>query len=143
MTSEWAEELCEEWNYSEVLTENLDSWMDNNLERGYKVMMMSRSDCPTSELVQLTLKRVDGLTWCTAGGAGTANANPKADYIMTATTKNWLKMGSGEVGPAMAMITGRLKFKGPKGEAMRNMGPFKSFMLLIGAFESDASVCPQ
>ncbi len=36
----------------------------------------------------------------------------------------------------------RLKFKGPKWEAMKNMGPFENFLLLTGKVPSDASSCP-
>jgi hypothetical protein len=42
-----------------------------------------------------------------------------------------------------AMTFGRLGFKGPKMEAMGNMGPFSNFLLLVGKVESDASSCPK
>ncbi len=142
MSPTYAEIVCEEWNYNEVLTEKLDKWMENDLRRGYKVMLLQRLDCPDSPIVQLTIQKVDGLVWCTYGGEMINDLDPKADYFMKAKTKNWIKMGRGDLGPAGAMLTGRLKFEGPKGEAMANMGPFKSFLRLFGEVEGDGSVCP-
>jgi putative sterol carrier protein len=141
MTSDWAEELCEEWNDNDTLTTELTSWMENDLDRGYKVMLMKRNDCENAPFVQITLQKEDDLTTCTYGGVVTKSPNDSADYTMTASTKNWVKMGSGDLGPVAAMLTGRLKFKGPKGEAMKNMTAFESFLLLVGAFESDTSSC--
>ena len=40
------------------------------------------------------------------------------------------------------IITGRLNFKGPKWEAMKNMESLASFLQLTGVVPSDASVCP-
>jgi hypothetical protein len=39
-------------------------------------------------------------------------------------------------------LLGRLHFSGPKLEAMGNMGPFSSFLRLVGKVPSDASRCP-
>ena len=143
MSPDFGSELCEAWNMNDTLTKDLSDWMDNNLGRGYKVMLMKRNDCESSPMIQLTLQKVDGLVWCTYGGIATHEANDKADYIMTADTKHWVEMGNGEYGPAKAMLTGKLKFKGPKGEAMANIKPFGSFLTLIAEPQGDASVCPQ
>ena len=40
------------------------------------------------------------------------------------------------------MLFGRLNFAGPKMEAMGNMGPFKSFLLLVGKVPGDWATCP-
>lgn len=142
MSADFGAELCEAWNMNDTLTTELDKWMDNNLGRGYKAMLLKRSDCGASPMIQITLQKVDGLTWCTYGGIATHQANEKADYIMTAETKHWVEMGNGDYGPAIAMLTGKLKFKGPKGEAMANMKPFESFLTLIAEPKGDASTCP-
>jgi putative sterol carrier protein len=62
--------------------------------------------------------------------------------MMFATTERWLQMGNGDYGPMKGMLTRRLRFKGPKWEAMHNMGPFTSFLLLTGSVESDSEACP-
>jgi putative sterol carrier protein len=61
---------------------------------------------------------------------------------MFADTKRWIEVGNGDYGPMKAMMLGRLKFKGPKIEAMGNMGPFKNFLLLFGKFPADPTTCP-
>jgi hypothetical protein len=41
-----------------------------------------------------------------------------------------------------AMLFRRLQFEGPMGEAMGNMGPFGSFLLLVGKVPGDTAACP-
>jgi putative sterol carrier protein len=60
---------------------------------------------------------------------------------MTADTKRWTEMGKGEYGPMRAMMFGRLAFDGPMGEAMGNMGPFETFLTLVGKVPYDARTC--
>jgi len=60
---------------------------------------------------------------------------------MHATTERWNEMGAGEYGPMKAMMFGRLKFAGPKVEAMSVMGPFEAFLKLPGKIPGDQA-CP-
>ena len=62
---------------------------------------------------------------------------------MFADTSRWQEMGEGLYGPMKGMMTGRLKFKGPKFEAMRNMGPFTNFLLLVGKVPGAVDSCPE
>jgi putative sterol carrier protein len=41
-----------------------------------------------------------------------------------------------------AMASGKLKFKGPKMEAMGVMGPFDSFLTMTGKVPGDKAACP-
>jgi putative sterol carrier protein len=41
-----------------------------------------------------------------------------------------------------AMMFGRLHFDGPMMEAMGNMGPFASFLRLVGKVPGDTAACP-
>ena len=66
----------------------------------------------------------------------------KVDYIMHAKTKRWDEMGAGKYGPMKGMMLFRLKFSGPKLEAMGNMAPFTNFLLLAGSVPSDSATCP-
>ena len=50
---------------------------------------------------------------------------------------------SQELNEKVESAIGRLGFKGPKVEAMGNMGPFSNFLLLVGKVESDVSSCPR
>jgi len=145
MSAEWAKAACDAWNDDPVLTTKLveSGWAKNDGGRGFKIMQVYRTDCgpaPTAEL-RVTLK--DGKAMCVYGGAPQA-ARPDAgtDYVMTAHTGRWAEMGRGDYGPMKAMLLGRLGFEGPTMEAMGNMGPFESFLLLVGKVPADTRACP-
>lgn len=144
MTPEWAKGMCEAWNAEPVLTDKLveSEWIKNDKERGYKAMQIYRADCPDSARIELRVAAKDGKALCVYGGAAESKLDSDADYLMWAETPRWLEMGKGEYGPMRAMIFKRLRFKGPMGEAMGNMGPFESFLLLVGKVPGDTAACP-
>ncbi len=145
MSPEWGELACVAWNNDPILTTKLaeSGWAQNDLDRGFKVITLYRSDCAKSKRAQLKISLVDEKAECVyGGGVIEKTVDTKVDYIMHAKTQRWMEMGEGKYGPMKAMMLRRLKFKGPKGEAMGNMGPFKNFLLLAGAVPSDTSNCP-
>jgi putative sterol carrier protein len=143
MSAEWANQACEAWNADSTLTEGLEKWIENDKGRGFKVIEMYRTDCPDSPRAELRFNKKDGKAMCVYGGAvETKNLDLSADYIMSAATPRWPEMGKGEYGPFKAMMFGRLKFEGPKMEAMGNMGPFGAFLRIVGKVPSDSSKCP-
>ena len=82
---------------------------------------------------------------CSYGGAVKhSKLNADVDYLMHATDEDWTCMGKGSFGcDAMgAMTTGKLKFKGPKMEAMCVMGPFDGFLVLTCKVAGDKASCP-
>ncbi|HEY0664080.1 MAG TPA: SCP2 sterol-binding domain-containing protein [Thiobacillaceae bacterium] len=84
----------------------------------------------------------DGKAMCVYGGAvQNTRMDYAVDYTMHATTERWNEMGAGEYGPMKAMMFGRLKFTGPKVEAMGVMGPFEAFLRLPGKIPGDKA-CP-
>ncbi|HXZ49817.1 MAG TPA: SCP2 sterol-binding domain-containing protein [Usitatibacter sp.] len=146
MSSDWAREACTAWNADATLTTKLQEsgWVANDKKRGYKLLRIARKDCEASPQVELRIASKDGKAQCIAGGpVGDMPLDYDVDYLMTAKTKRWIEMGRGEYGPMKAMLFGRLSFDGPMGEAMGNMGPFESFLLLVGKVPSDAGSCPK
>jgi len=148
MSGDWAAEACKGWNADTGLTEKLkkSGWVENNKGRKHKVMQIYRIGCESSPRVELQIADKDGKAMCVYGGwakTKAADLNKSVDYVMFATDKNWKRMGDGTDGPMKAMMFGRLKFKGPKFEAMGNMGPFGGFLRLTGTVESDRSSCPK
>jgi putative sterol carrier protein len=147
MDAGWASQLCQAWNKNATLTGKLggDGWVANNAGRGYKTIQMYRDKCGLGSKVELTISDKDGKAICTRGGS-VQNSSPdyKVDYLMHATDEDWACMGEGSFGcGAMgAMTTGKLKFSGPKGEAMGVMGPFNEFLLLTGQVPGDKGSCP-
>lgn len=144
MSTEWGAAACDAWNANSTLTDELVEWGANEGGKGYKVMQVYRMDCNETPTVELQITIQDGKAMCTYGGAvQTTDLNAKVDYVMYAKTKNWERMGSGKDGAMKAMTLGRLKFDGPKMEAMSNMGPFGAFLKLTGDVEGDTGACPQ
>ena len=147
MSGEWAKETCNAWNQEPRLTEDLkqSGWSANHdKERGFKIMQLFRNECRGAARAEMHIAERDGLATCVFGGKATSDKlNASSDYVMHADTARWIEMGKGDYGPMRAMMFGRLQFEGPKGEAMRNMGPFERFLLLVGKVEADTSACPE
>jgi putative sterol carrier protein len=147
MDAEWASQMCKAWNANATLTKELGgkAWAANNAGRGYKVIQLYRTKCGEKTKVELELSDKDGKAMCTYGGpVKHAKLNLDVDYLMNATDEDWACMGEGKFGcGAMgAMMTGKLKFQGPKGEAMGVMGPFDSFLTTTGKVPGDKAACP-
>lgn len=146
MGAQWAAALCEAWNKSDTLTTKLaGSWIKNDAKRGYKIIQLYRTKCGAKSRVELDIAEKNGKAECIYGGAVKhPKLNDSVDYLMHATDEDWTCMGEGKFGcGAMgAMMTGKLKFEGPKLEAMGAMGPFDSFLLLTGKVPGDKASCP-
>jgi len=145
MSAPWARAMCEAWNADATLTTKLveSEWVKNDAGRGFKAMQIYRGDCPGSARIELQVALKDGKALCTYGGvARTQTLNGSTDYLMWADTPRWREMGAGDYGPMRAMMFGRLNFDGPRMEAMGNMGPFGSFLLLVGKVPGDWNACP-
>jgi len=145
MSTAWAKSACDAWNAEPVLTDELvkSGWVKNNAGRGFKVIQTYRTECKDSPRVELRIAEQGGKARCTYGGkVETAKLDLTADYVMHAETARWQEMGRGEYGPMRAMLFGRLQFDGPSFEAMGNMGPFESFLLLVGKVPG-AAACPK
>lgn len=143
MSAGWAEGMCEAWNAEPGLTANLDGWIENDKDRGYKLMRIYRRDCPESPRIEMKVAKTDAGVVCVESGWATDEELTGADYVMFADTNRWQEMGAGLFGPMKGMMTGRLKFQGPKFEAMRNMGPFSNFLLLVGKVPGSTDTCPE
>ena len=147
MDASWAKGMCDAWNKSSELTTGLagDAWIANDAGRGYKVIQLYREKCGAGSKVELEIRDEGGKAKCVYGGpVKHASLNYDVDYLMYATDEDWTCMGEGKFGcGAMgAMMTGKLNFKGPKGEAMGVMGPFDSFLVSTGKVPGDKSSCP-
>ncbi|MCK5726082.1 MAG: SCP2 sterol-binding domain-containing protein [Thiotrichaceae bacterium] len=153
----WANQACATWNASPILTEQLMetiedeegesgySWIKNNAGRGYKLVQMYRTSCGVSTKVQLTIQEKNGKALCTRAGKSDGKViDFSVDYVMHASDENWTCMGRGSFGcGAMgAMMSGKLKFQGPKFEVMKVMNPFKRFLKIVGKTAGDKSRCP-
>lgn len=145
MSPQWAQAMCAAWNAEPVLTDKLveSGWIRNDAGRGHKTMQIYRADCSSSARIEMRIALQGDKAQCVAGGPASAGKLDRgADYLMWAETARWREMGAGDYGPMRAMMFGRLNFEGPKMEAMGNMGPFESFLLLVGKVPGDWGACP-
>ena len=143
MSPEWTAQACDAWNKDAALTNGLaDQWIKNDKARGYTISHLYRTDCGEATKTELKIMGKDGKAMCVYGGAvQNTNMDHAVDYTMHATTARWNEMGAAEYGPMKAMMFGRLKFSGPKTEAMTVMGPFEAFLQLPGKIPGDKA-CP-
>ncbi len=147
MDAAWAAQFCKAWNANASLSKGLagDAWAENDAGRGYKTIHLYRDKCGEKSKVELEIADKDGKAVCTYGGAVKhSKPNYDVDYLMHATDEDWVCMGEGKFGcGAMgAMMTGKLKFEGPKSEAMGVMGPFDGFLTMTGKVPGDKNTCP-
>jgi putative sterol carrier protein len=148
MDADWAEQMCQQWNQTSELTMGLagKDWVENDAGRGYKSIHLYRTNCGDAAKVELELVSKDGKAICQYGGAVKhAELNYDVDYLMHADDEDWVCMGAGNwgCGAMGAMMTGKLKFDGPKGEAMGVIGPFDSFLLGTGKVAGVMKDCPK
>lgn len=143
MSAEWTAQACDAWNKDAALTNGLATdWIKNDKGRGHKIIHLYRTDCGEATKTEMRISSKDGKAMCVYGGAvQSTNLDLGADYVMHATSQRWNEMGAGEYGPMKAMMFGRLKFAGPKMEAMSVMGPFEAFLRLPGKIAGDKA-CP-
>ncbi|MBI3042792.1 MAG: SCP2 sterol-binding domain-containing protein [Betaproteobacteria bacterium] len=144
MGTEWAQEMCKAWNADATLTGELveSEWVKNNKDRGYKAIQIYRAECEGGPRIEMRVAEKGGKAVCVYGGKAESKLDADVDYLMWAETPRWVEMGKGEYGPMRAMFFQRLRFEGPMMEAMGNMGPFQSFLLLVGKVPGDVAACP-
>ena len=144
MSADWTAQACDAWNKDATLTGGLaDQWIKNDKSRGYKIIQMYRTDCGDKYITEMKIVAKDSKAMCVYGGKQQTTAiDDDVDYLMHAETERWNEMGAGEYGPMKAMMFGRLKFTGPKMEAMSVMGPFEAFLRLPGKIPGDQA-CPK
>ena len=147
MDKTWAKNTCDAWNKNSTLISGLADWAKNNKDRGYKLIQIYRTQCGTKSKIQLNLVNKGGKAICVYGGKPDGKkVDTDVDYVMHANDEDWTCMGKGSFGcGAMgAMMSGKLKFTGPKGEAMTVMGPFGAFLELTGTVAGTKSkTCPK
>ncbi len=140
MGPEYAKDLCDVWNKTPTLVNELgknEKWSAVSERK----LFLYREDCGDAKQIQLTVRTEGGKAQCVYGGPA-KDKRTKDDFLMYAETKRWLEMGRKEYGPMRAMMFGRLKFEGPKGVAMANMGPFEAFLDIVDSPSHDAGKCP-
>ena len=131
MSEEYAKEFCNLWNKTEDLTEGLADWSKNIREgKEYRTIAFYRTDCGGKEkAIEVHIVPKNGKAICVYGGKA---VDPNPDFLMYTTTEKWKELADGEFGFMGMGIMTKMTFEGSKMEAMKNMGPFKAFLLNLG-----------
>jgi putative sterol carrier protein len=59
----------------------------------------------------------------------------KPQFVLTATSEVWKRMGDGELPAAKAMVTRKVKFRGPMAVAMAHLPSLEAAMRMFGQVE--------
>jgi len=67
--------------------------------------------------------------------AGDPAPGVKPQFVLTATSEVWKRMGDGELPAAKAMVTRKVKFRGPMAVAMAHLPSLEAAMRMFGQVE--------
>jgi len=128
-----AEDIGKAFNASSTPATLVETgWALNDGGKGFKVLKIVVDN--TDKIAELHINK-EGKVVANFDFAKTDDLDFSYDYLMSSSEAGWTEMGTGENGPMYHMMpwVGKLSFKGPMAEAMGNMVPFTSFLVLIGS----------
>jgi putative sterol carrier protein len=67
--------------------------------------------------------------------AGAPADGVKPEFVLTANTNTWQRLGLGELPAAKAMVTREVKFRGPMAVAMANLPSLEAAMKMMGQID--------
>ena len=117
MSPQWAEEYRNLWNST---PETRDGTKD--LEMLIEFRVKDRTDRAS----QIDVKHGEAVY----GGPPIQDRTP--DFVLTATTENWRRVGSGETSPTTAITMRKIQFDGPLRVAMVHVGALNRGLRLVG-----------
>lgn len=117
LSAEWMEEYAELWNATPATREGLA-----------KLSMLIEYRLTEDETRAGQIEVVHGEV--VASGAPEPGRRP--DYLLAATVEDWRKLGAGEIPIAKAMVTRRIKFRGPMAVAMAHLTSLEAGLLMFG-----------
>jgi putative sterol carrier protein len=67
--------------------------------------------------------------------AGAPVEGVKPEFVLTAKVETWQKLGKGELPAAKAMVTRKVKFRGPMSVALANLPGLEAAMKMFGGID--------
>jgi putative sterol carrier protein len=67
--------------------------------------------------------------------AGAPAGGVKPEFVLTAKAEDWQRLGAGELAAAKAMVTRKVKFRGPMAVAMANLPSLEAAMKMFGQID--------
>lgn len=124
LSPEWMKSYAELWNETEATREGLKKL---SMVIEYR-LAEDEGRAGQIEVVQGEVVR-----------AGAPADGVKPEYILTAKADTWKSLGAGEIPAAKAMVTRKVKFRGPMSVALAHLPSLEAAMRMFGQIDTDWS----
>jgi putative sterol carrier protein len=120
LSDEWMQDYARLWNETPVITEGLAK-LSMLIE--YR-LAEDPSRAGQVEVVNGEIVR-----------SGAPAPGRKPEYVLTAKAEDWKRLGDGDLPAAKAMVTRKVKFRGPMAVAMAHLPSLEAAMQTFGKVE--------
>lgn len=117
LSEEWMQDYAELWNTTPATREGLE-----------KLSMLIEYRLTEDESRAGQIEVVNG----EVVKAGAPEPGRKPEFVLTAKADDWRKLGAGEMQTAKAMVTRKVKFRGPMSVAMAHLPSLEAAMQMFG-----------
>jgi len=117
LSEEWMKSYAELWNSSQTIRDGL---------KKLSMIIDYRLEEDTARVGQLEVVNGEVVR------SGAPASGIKAEYVLTAKAEDWKRLGTGELPTAKAMVTRKVKFRGPMSVAMAHLPSLDAAMKLFG-----------
>ncbi|GAA5121983.1 SCP2 sterol-binding domain-containing protein [Haloechinothrix salitolerans] len=124
LSPEWMKSYAELWNETEATREGLK-----------KLSMVIEYRLAEDEGRAGQIEVVEG----EVVRAGAPADGVKPEYVLTAKADTWKRLGAGEIPAAKAMVTRKVKFRGPMSVALAHLPSLEAAMRMFGQIDTDWS----
>lgn len=120
LSPEWMKSYAQLWNDTEATREGLK-----------KLSMVIEYRLAEDEKRAGQIEVVNG----EVVRAGAPADGVKPEFVLTAKAEDWQRLGAGELAAAKAMVTRKVKFRGPMAVAMANLPSLEAAMKMFGEID--------
>lgn len=120
LSSEWMQSYAQLWNSTDATREGLK-----------KLSMVIEYRLAEDETRAGQVEVVHG----EVVRAGDPAPGVKPEFVLTATSETWKKLGDGDLAASKAMVTRKVKFRGPMTVAMAHLPSLEAAMRMFGQVE--------
>lgn len=120
LSEEWMQDYAKLWNETPETREGLSK---------LSMLIEYRLSDDTSRAGQIEVVNGEVVS------SGAPAPGRKPEYVLTATAADWKRLGHGELATAKAMVTRKVKFRGPMAVAMAHLPSLEAAMHIFGRVE--------
>jgi putative sterol carrier protein len=120
LSDEWMQDYAKLWNETPVITEGLAK---------LSMLIEYRLSEDPSRVGQIEVVNGEVVK------SGAPAPDRKPEYVLTAKAEDWKRLGDGDLAAAKAMVTRKVKFRGPMAVAMAHLPSLEAAMQTFGRVE--------